>query len=57
MAADAWRSAKAWKTSKDPDHATGKARVEHLYAIADGEVVSEEGDPNSSSAWTSSART
>jgi transposase len=30
---------KTWKTSLDPDYAAKKARVEHLYAIADGEVV------------------
>ncbi|MBS2538464.1 hypothetical protein KGQ20_37525 [Catenulispora sp. NF23] len=36
---------KTWKTSKDPDYATKKARVEHLYAIADGEVIPELGEP------------
>lgn len=36
---------KTWKTSRDPDYAVKKARVEHLYAIADGEVVPEEGEP------------
>ncbi|GAA0667631.1 hypothetical protein GCM10009535_54400 [Streptomyces thermocarboxydovorans] len=36
---------KIWKTSRDLDYATKKARVEHLYAIADGEVVPEEGEP------------
>ncbi|MEU4506623.1 IS630 family transposase [Streptomyces sp. NPDC024089] len=36
---------KAWKTSRDPDYAAKKARVEHLYAIADGEVIPEEGEP------------
>jgi transposase len=29
---------KTWKTSTDPDYAVKKARVEHLYAIADREV-------------------
>ncbi|MGH3403177.1 MAG: helix-turn-helix domain-containing protein [Streptosporangiaceae bacterium] len=29
---------KTWKASRDPDYAVKKARVEHLYAIADGEV-------------------
>src|SRR5437588_5341533 len=33
------------KASKDPDYAVKKARVEHLYAIADREVVPEPGDP------------
>ena len=28
---------KTWKASKDPDYAAKKARVEHLYAIADRE--------------------
>ncbi|WP_246101196.1 hypothetical protein [Streptomyces cyaneus] len=36
---------KTWKTSRDPDYATKKARVEHLYAIADGEVIAEDGEP------------
>jgi transposase len=36
---------KTWKTSRDPDYTTKKARVEHLYAIADGEVTPEVDDP------------
>lgn len=36
---------KTWKTSRDPDYAAEKARVEHLYAIADGEVIPENGEP------------
>src|SRR5690349_22890779 len=36
---------KTWKTSKDPRYAEKKARVEHLYAIADREVIPEDGDP------------
>ncbi|MDX3114248.1 hypothetical protein PV461_12785 [Streptomyces scabiei] len=36
---------KTWKTSKDPDYEAKKARVEHLYAIADGEVIPEKGEP------------
>ncbi|MFK0026634.1 IS630 family transposase [Streptomyces sp. NPDC090798] len=36
---------KTWKASRDPDYAVKKARVEHLYAIADGEVIPEEGEP------------
>ncbi|MEU0678243.1 IS630 family transposase [Streptomyces sp. NPDC006172] len=36
---------KTWKTSRDPDYAAKKARVEHLYAIADGEVMPEEDEP------------
>jgi transposase len=36
---------KTWKTSKDPEYQVKKARVEHLYAIADGEVIPEDGDP------------
>jgi transposase len=33
---------KTWKTSRDP--AAKKARVEHLYAIADGEVIPDDGE-------------
>lgn len=36
---------KTWKTSRDPDYAAKKARVEHLYAIADGDVIPEDGEP------------
>ena len=36
---------KTWKASRDPDYAAKKARVEHLYAIADREVASEPGEP------------
>ncbi|MFG2865374.1 IS630 family transposase [Streptomyces sioyaensis] len=36
---------KTWKTSRDPDYAAKKARVEHLYAIADSEVIPEEDEP------------
>ena len=36
---------KTWKASKDPDYAAKKAQVEHLYAIADREVVPEAGEP------------
>jgi hypothetical protein len=36
---------KTWKTSTDPDYAVKKARVEHLYAIADGEVIPGPGEP------------
>jgi hypothetical protein len=37
---------KTWKISRDPDYAAKKARVEHLYASADGEVIPEEGEPD-----------
>ena len=37
---------KTWKTSKDPHYQAKKARVEHLYAIADREVTPEPGDPD-----------
>ncbi|MFD4988698.1 IS630 family transposase [Streptomyces sp. NPDC058374] len=37
---------KTWKTSRDPDYAAKKARVEHLYAIADGEAIPEDGEPD-----------
>jgi transposase len=36
---------KTWKTSKDPEYAAKKARIEHLYAIADGDVEPESGEP------------
>ena len=36
---------KTWKASNDPDYEAKKARVEHLYAIADREVVPEPGEP------------
>ena len=36
---------KTWKASKDPDYEAKKARIEHLYAIADGEVVPDPGEP------------
>jgi transposase len=36
---------KTWKTSKDPDYQAKKARVEHLYAIADRDVAPGPGDP------------
>ena len=36
---------KTWKASRDPDYAVKKARVEHLYAIADGQVIPEDDDP------------
>lgn len=36
---------KTWKASRDPDYAVKKARVEQLYAIADGEIVPEPGEP------------
>ncbi len=36
---------KTWKNSTDPDYAVKKARVEHLYAIADREVIPDNGEP------------
>jgi transposase len=36
---------KTWKASTDPDYAVKKARVGHLYAIADGEVIPDPGEP------------
>ena len=36
---------KTWKASKDPQYAAKKARVEHLYAIADREVTPQADDP------------
>ncbi len=36
---------KTWKASKDPRYAEKKARIEHLYAVADREVAREASDP------------
>jgi transposase len=36
---------KTWKQSADPRYAEKKARVEHLYAIADREVSPDPGEP------------
>jgi len=36
---------KTWKTSKDPRYAAKKARVEHLYALADRTADRGPGDP------------
>ncbi len=36
---------KTWKASKDPRYQAKKARVEHLYAIADRDVAPGPGDP------------
>ena len=36
---------KTWKASKDPRYAAKKARIEHLCAIADREITSQDGDP------------
>ena len=35
----AFQRLKTWKTSRDRDYAVKKARIEHLYAIADREVI------------------
>jgi hypothetical protein len=36
---------KTWKTGKDPQHAAKKARIEHLYAIADRGIVPQDSEP------------
>jgi transposase len=36
---------KTWKASADPRYEENKARVEHLYAIADREVTPEDSEP------------
>jgi len=36
---------KTWKASKDPQYAAKKARVEHLYAVADRQAALQAGDP------------
>ncbi len=40
-----FQAMKTWKASADPDYAAKKARVDHLYAIADGEAAAGPGDP------------
>jgi transposase len=40
-----FQAVKTWKASTDPDYAARKARIEHLYAIADREVIGEPGEP------------
>ena len=40
-----FQAMRTWKQSNDPDYAAKKARVEYLYAIADGEVAAGPGDP------------
>src|SRR4051794_18947390 len=40
-----FQAVKTWKASADPDYEAKKARVEHLYAIADREVAPEPGEP------------
>jgi transposase len=40
-----FQAIKTWKASRDPDYAAKKARVEHLYAIADGQVIPDPGEP------------
>ena len=37
---------KTWKCSRDPDYQVKKARLEHLYAIADAQVMPEFGEPD-----------
>jgi transposase len=36
---------KTWKACKDPNYTVKKARIEHLYAIADRAVIPEPGEP------------
>ena len=40
-----FQAVKTWKASADPDYAAKKARVDHLYAVADGEAAAGPGDP------------
>ncbi|MGH7751961.1 MAG: IS630 family transposase, partial [Gemmatimonadales bacterium] len=41
-----FQKVKTWKASKDPDYAVKKARIEHLYAVADGEAPPGPADPD-----------
>ena len=34
-----FQAVKTWKSSADPDYAAKKARIDHLYAVADGEAA------------------
>ena len=47
---------KTWKASKDPRYAEKKARIEHLYAIADREITPDDDDPAVVFALMSSGR-
>jgi transposase len=40
-----FQAVKTWKASADPDYEAKKARVEHLYAIADREVMPGAAEP------------
>src|ERR1700687_2722422 len=40
-----FQAVKTWKASADPDYAAKKARVDYLYAIADGGAAAGPGDP------------
>jgi len=51
-----FQAVKTWKASADPDYAAKKARVDHLYAIADGEAAAGPGDPDVVFALMSSGR-
>ncbi|WUL09579.1 hypothetical protein OHT74_38015 [Streptomyces sp. NBC_00354] len=44
---------KTWKASSDPGYAAKKAHVEHLYVIADGEVIPEDASQRT---WLVSSR-
>ena len=41
-----FQAVKTWKASADPEYAAKKARVDQLYAIADGEGAAGPGDPD-----------
>ena len=47
---------KTWKQSADPDFEAKKNRILHLYGLMDGTDDVQDGDPEGSSAWTSSGR-
>ena len=36
---------KTWKAPNDPRYAAKKARIEHLYAIADREITPKDDEP------------
>ena len=41
-----FQAVKTWKASADPNYAAKKARMDDLYAIADGEAAAGPGDPD-----------
>ena len=47
-----FQAVKTWKASADPDYAAKKARVDYLYAIADGEAADGEAAAVATRTWS-----